>query len=282
MASQLLQYYKDKGELVELLSEFNFYHPKYPYSHYMYAIGDDTLIIEVHGEAQRISYPQAENAIEKTINKFLQTREKVNYIHNYENLYSVSFHIRKDYANWLLKNINRFEHIVFYKPISLINFYISSKKFFGKELQKVKSFQKLELYKQFIEQLKATQSVNDRYKNISKQNILSLLDDNKLLKSKDWVYDLDNGRLKHEALLFDDNIIIRHIEGSMIEKDVDIIAITSKEIQKYIKPKGNPYIALIDLENLSSISLKARRASVKLMEHLRNETNAIIFFNQCY
>jgi len=186
--------------------------------------------------------------------------------------------LRKQYASWFLNNLYRFEKVIFFKPSPIFSFYINTKRFFSFEHKKITVFNKCvqldEFYKH--EQRKKEES---KYQNLTKDNILSILNDKSLIKSEDWVYNLDNGRLKHEALLFDDNIIIRNLEGSMIESDVAIIEETSAEIQALVKPQGSSYISLIDLEKLSSISLKARRLSAVLMDRLHNQNKAIIFFN---
>lgn len=278
MSNSIIKYYEEKGTSIELIDEFNYYHLKTPYSHYISKIGAKILCIQVIGEAYKSSYKSAFLAIDKVIREATNDGHKIILIHNYEELRFATLHIRKHYASWLLKNLDAFENVIFYKPNPIISFYINTKKFLEKDMEKVKLFQNLDSLTSFLEH-KNENIKPDKYRNLNRNNILSILNSRSIIKNQQWSGNIDNGRVIHEALLVDGNIIIRHIKGSMVAGDISFIRKTNTQIAEYIKPELKPYISLIDLDGLKSISVTGRRESAVFIEELAKEMKAVIFFN---
>ncbi|MBN2669625.1 MAG: hypothetical protein JXR60_10385 [Bacteroidales bacterium] len=282
ISDPVLSYFTHKGLEVNLLNEYVYYHSTTPYAQYIYNIDKRIICIIAKGESHKNSYKQSLENIQKTLKGFFSSNPDKNFIllHQYEDLKNIPFSIRKEYAKWLNEQLIYFKSIAFYKPNPMVRVFLNAIKVFNTENQRIKILKNHFSLQSYFEEGHLVGQKNDEGKYIiHSKNLLKLLDPDRTLKKTSWLQNIDYGRLQHEALLIDQNIIIRHLRGSMAEGDIKIIEETNREIKSMIQPQHAKYISLIDLENFNSISIKARKESLHLFDDLFDEMQAIIFFN---
>ena len=168
----------EKYKLVEKDS-WNYLSVDGKYYHKIKKVGNDILIIEPKGvQSDDFDLPLITADLDRVFNEAFG-KNKFYFIHNYANFKNYSVIAKREYINWILKNIEIFKGIYFYNVSFLNEIQIKSGKLFSPKFKDVKVFESLNNVLAFIEEnntiLKSIKGVDVNVEETNKYRIIELI-----------------------------------------------------------------------------------------------------------
>ncbi len=276
MKDDILNFYISRGLEVKLIRKDTSSSSRsgIPYKHEIYLVGGNILFVKYIGQIRDLSpYEDIDVSIFEVVNDFLKTHQNVQLVQNLEALTYVSAYGRKKYSDWLESVSDQFKSIVFYKASPLMNVVLASTRIFNKKFSNIKAIRTLsEFKKNHIELNKSTRSIHE-------DEILDLLEDSQMNRTKGWTHNIDNGRLTQKTTLIDENIILLNVSGESETGDVKIVGVSKKMMKSHIPSHCDKFFLLFDVRDFKNQSIKRRIETYNFLESIIDDIHAVIICN---
>jgi len=229
------------------------------------------LKIKITGKADFESYIKGLSLLDEIVKR---EKNDIFLFHDYKDLKEIPPKIRIHYKDWIFKNIDRF-NLVFFASLDITSQAIIIS---GKVLSN--KFNKVYIVKNFNEALwKINFDKLTIGRTEDKDDLSVLLRKISVIAKDSWNGDIDNGRLKYETYLIDDNIILRKLKGFFSQGDMAILVNTLENIIEDQLSKEKKYFFFLDLKDLKMASLTSRKEATKWFEEIMPNVENVAFFN---